>query len=180
MRKVKNTSLLTDDNSSDSEYQQVKIVKDKFDLSNFHLPTITIASIVVFCVWITWSAAQERSNIEAQINQLGDRLTVIAGDMVKLQEQTSLNTKNISTSLNDLSQLSKIDSELLEKKIPELEGESKKTEDSIRTVETWSSTDHMLWCLRTQILNPGWKCYIQKEIPEGATHELLPTDKPKP
>lgn len=179
MRKTRNTSS-TIDESYDGDYQAVKIVKDKFDLSNFHLPTITIASIIVFCIWITWSAAQERSNIQAQMNQLSDRLTVLAGDMVKLQEQASINSKNINTSLNDLSQLSKVDSEILEKRIPELEGEEKKTENNLRTVETWSSTDHLLWCLRTQILNPGWKCYVQKETPEGATHETTPPEKVLP
>ena len=173
----------TDDYDSEGYepgYQKVRIVKDKFDLSNFHLPTITIASILVFCIWITWSASQERANIQAQMNQLNDRLTVLAGDMIKIQEQQSINTKDLGKSLNDLSQLERIDSELLAKKIPALEDEMKDTEKKLLNNETWSSEDHLKWCLHAQILNPGWKCYVYENQPEGTNQDFRPPDSTVP
>jgi len=43
---------------------------DTLDARNLHLPTLTIASVILFCVWITFVAMTEKSKFEARITHI--------------------------------------------------------------------------------------------------------------
>lgn len=148
------------------EVTKFKVVKDRFDLRNLHLPTVTIASIVIFCVWLTWSASNERSNIQTQLTEISNKVNDLTSRESKIDELTVITSKRLDS---------------IENKLPEDEkmiDENYKKLQSADLKDIMSRRDHLIWCLETQIKNPGWKC-IDDGNKNGTSENVLEDMKKK-
>jgi hypothetical protein len=127
----------------DKEVSNIRVVKDRFDVRNLHLPTVTIASIVIFCVWLTWSASSERNNIQTQLTEISQTVKTLTDRESKIDELTIIGSKRLDA---------------LENKGIETEKSIKENQEKLHSDEIWTKSQHLVWCLEEQISNPGWKC----------------------
>lgn len=153
--------------SQDKETTNIRVVKDRFDMRNLHLPTVTIASIIIFCVWITWSASTERSNIQIQLTEISNKVSELTTHGSKIDELSVISSKRLDMIENKLTEDEKT-----------LDNDQKKLGstnlDDIRT-----NRNHLIWCLETQISNPGWKCIDLPSDTSEMVAKTLKNMKPK-
>jgi hypothetical protein len=146
---------------------KIRVVKDRFDVRNLHLPTVTIVSIVIFCMWLTWSASSERNNIQTQLTEISLKVTQLTEKEVKIDELSVLSAKRLDA---------------LENRTLDDEKDILTNHKMLKDGSNWTRSDHLIWCLESQIKNPTWKCIDNNELEKLENVIQSPNkdeDKPK-